>query len=104
MCIRDSDAGGVERGGQPAGERQVHRRRPLLGRRRERVGERLQRHLGRRGLGALAVSYTHLDVYKRQILNLSAALYTHLSLKRVFFSAYLPVVPDPLLPLSLIHI
>ena len=48
------DAGGVERGGQPAGERQVHRRRPLLGRRRERVGERLQRHLGRRGLGALA--------------------------------------------------
>lgn len=33
-----------------------------------------------------------------QILNLSAALYTHLSLKRVFFSAYLPVVADPLLP------
>lgn len=33
-----------------------------------------------------------------QILNLSAALYTHLSLKRVFFSAYLPVVSDPLLP------
>ena len=31
-------------------------------------------------------------------MNLSAALYTHLSLKRVFFSAYLPVVPDPLLP------
>ena len=33
-----------------------------------------------------------------QILNLSAALYTQLSLKRVFFSAYLPVVADPLLP------
>ena len=27
-----------------------------------------------------------------------AGQYTHLSLKRVFFSAYLPVVPDPLLP------
>ena len=48
------DAGGVERGGQPAGERQVPPPASLSGRRRERVGERLQRHLGRRGLRALA--------------------------------------------------
>lgn len=34
------------------------------------------------------------------ILNLSAALYSKLQLKRVFFSAYLPVNPDPLLPQS----
>lgn len=33
-----------------------------------------------------------------QILNLSAALYQQLSLKRVFFSAYLPAVAHPLLP------
>ncbi len=33
-----------------------------------------------------------------QILNLSASLYRHLQLKRVFFSAYLPVVRNPLLP------
>ena len=33
-----------------------------------------------------------------QILNLSAALYRKLNLKRVFFSAYLPVNADPLLP------
>lgn len=33
-----------------------------------------------------------------QILNLSAALYTSLSLKRVFFSAYLPVSSDGRLP------
>lgn len=33
-----------------------------------------------------------------QILNLSAALYTSLSLKRVFFSAYLPVSQDGRLP------
>ena len=33
-----------------------------------------------------------------QILNLSASLYTQLSLKRVFFSAYLPAVAHPLLP------
>lgn len=33
-----------------------------------------------------------------QILSLSAALYRTLSLKRVFFSAYLPVNDDPLLP------
>lgn len=33
-----------------------------------------------------------------QILNLSAALYTSLSLKRVFFSAYLPVSTDGRLP------
>ncbi len=32
------------------------------------------------------------------ILGLSAALYTQLHLKRVFFSAYLPVVKNPLLP------
>jgi len=34
-----------------------------------------------------------------QILNLSASLYRTLELKRVFFSAYLPVNTDPLLPL-----
>jgi putative DNA modification/repair radical SAM protein len=33
-----------------------------------------------------------------QILNLSAAMYQKLELKRVFFSAYLPVNHDPLLP------
>ena len=33
-----------------------------------------------------------------QILNLSAALYASLGLKRVFFSAYLPVNQDPRLP------
>lgn len=33
-----------------------------------------------------------------QILNLSASLYTNLNLKRVFFSAYMPVVANPLLP------
>ncbi|MDR1016039.1 MAG: putative DNA modification/repair radical SAM protein [Coriobacteriales bacterium] len=33
-----------------------------------------------------------------RILTLSAALYRRLELKRVFFSAYLPVNPDPLLP------
>ena len=33
-----------------------------------------------------------------QILSLSAALYSKLQLKRVFFSAYLPVTNDPLLP------
>lgn len=33
-----------------------------------------------------------------QILTLSAALYRSMSLKRVFFSAYLPVNDDPLLP------
>ncbi|NLG10314.1 MAG: putative DNA modification/repair radical SAM protein [Coriobacteriaceae bacterium] len=33
-----------------------------------------------------------------QILNLSASLYSTLELKRVFFSAYLPVNSDPLLP------
>ena len=33
-----------------------------------------------------------------QILNLSAALYRSLSLKRVFFSAYLPVNADARLP------
>lgn len=33
-----------------------------------------------------------------QILTLSAALYRTMSLKRVFFSAYLPVNDDPLLP------
>lgn len=32
------------------------------------------------------------------ILNLSASLYRNLSLKRVFFSAYMPVVSDPRLP------
>ena len=35
-----------------------------------------------------------------QILNLSAALYRTLSLKRVFFSAYLPVTSDERLPAS----
>ena len=35
-----------------------------------------------------------------QILNLSAALYSSLNLKRVFFSAYLPVNKDPRLPSS----
>lgn len=35
-----------------------------------------------------------------QILNLSAALYSSLNLKRVFFSAYLPVNRDPRLPSS----
>lgn len=35
-----------------------------------------------------------------QILNLSAALYRSLSLKRVFFSAYLPVNEDARLPLN----
>lgn len=35
-----------------------------------------------------------------QILNLSAALYRTLSLKRVFFSAYLPVTSDKRLPAS----
>ncbi len=33
-----------------------------------------------------------------QILNLSASLYQTVNLKRVFFSAYLPVVKNPLLP------
>ena len=35
-----------------------------------------------------------------QILNLSASLYKSLAMKRVFFSAYLPVNDDPLLPSS----
>lgn len=35
-----------------------------------------------------------------QILNLSAALYKQLQLKRVFFSAYLPVSANPILPQS----
>lgn len=34
----------------------------------------------------------------RHILNLTEALYRKYSLKRVFYSAYLPVVPDPRLP------
>ena len=49
-----------------------------------------------------SVSYTHLDVYKRQdfhILRLTQGLYDRYQLKRVFYSAYVPVVE-----LSLIHI
>ena len=38
-----------------------------------------------------------------QILHLSESLYKKYSLKRVFFSAYMPVSDNPLL-LSLIHI
>ena len=40
---------------------------------------------------ATTVSYTHLDVYKRQ-------LYSRYALKRVFYSAYIPVGTHALLP------
>ena len=43
--------------------------------------------------GVKPVSYTHLET-DFQILNLSQALYKTLQLKRVFFSAYLPVSSD----------
>ena len=38
------------------------------------------------------------DVYKRQILHLTESLYAKYRLKRVFYSAYVPIVESSLLP------
>ena len=50
------------------------------------------------GEGTDKQEYRNAPESDYQILNLSAALYAHLSLKRVFFSAYLPVNADKRLP------
>ena len=87
--IRDSIA-------EDAETRAVVRRKPTIYQRQIRVARKLEAFAPAGQSTQMIVGATPESDF--QILNLSAALYSSLNLKRVFFSAYLPVNEDPRLP------
>ncbi len=87
--IRDSIA-------EDAETRAVVRRKPTIYQRQVRVARKYEAFAPAGQSTQMIIGATPESDF--QILNLSAALYSSLNLKRVFFSAYLPVNEDPRLP------